>query len=318
MDQSNHEILRLQQKLDKLRALAADLSATQGEARAARAQIEKIESRLAALRGNRRSDRGSRSSTADMNESAESERSTKSTSISLQERHDEAVRDFHGSESSRTRAVAIFRECALHGHAPSQGWLGHCLLNGLGVATDIGEGLHWYRQAASAGVDFAQFQMGIEYLWGRNYPENPAEGVRWLELASAQGQPDALDLLGRCYVDGRGVRRNRKKGRALIEQAASRGSVSAQEFLSQYKYGQSQKADARIKAIVLTAIPIGLCWAIWGPLDSLIAEQIDDAFWTWCLWWLLRLIVWLLGLLCLAIAAWLPFQILRNRPTAGV
>jgi GAF domain-containing protein len=65
--------------------------------------------------------------------------------------------------------------------------------------------LEGLQKLAAAGDPVAQFDLGMRYWTGDQYPQDYAQAVRWFSLAAEQGNVAAQATLGDCYWAGRGV-----------------------------------------------------------------------------------------------------------------
>ncbi len=102
--------------------------------------------------------------------------------------------------------LAALQSQAARGDPWAQLNLGAAYDNGLGVAADAAQALHWYRRAAEQGLAQAQFNLGHSYATGHGVAQDYAEAVRWLTLAARQGMAEAQHLLAVCYLEGLGVK----------------------------------------------------------------------------------------------------------------
>ncbi|MBF0381471.1 MAG: sel1 repeat family protein [Magnetococcales bacterium] len=92
---------------------------------------------------------------------------------------------------------------ALHWHtlaakqnfALSQHDLGTMYLEGLGVAPDIGQAVYWFTKAAEQGDAKAQSNLGILYATGQGVDENVVEAAKWFHLSAASGLLDGVENL---------------------------------------------------------------------------------------------------------------------------
>lgn len=117
--------------------------------------------------------------------------------------------------------LASLRADAARGDPWAQLNLGAAYDNGLGVAPDAAQALHWYRRAAEQGVAQAQFNLGHSYAVGHGMAQNYTEAVRWLTLAARQGLVEAQHLLAVCYREGLGVTADRDAAQRWLTRAAA-------------------------------------------------------------------------------------------------
>ena len=97
---------------------------------------------------------------------------------------------------------------ASRGHAKAQTSLGALYADGVGVAQNYREALHWYRLAAGQGEAAAQYALGLLCDTGRGVPHDSAEAVEWYSKAASQGHADAQYNLAAIYEEGDGVPRD--------------------------------------------------------------------------------------------------------------
>jgi TPR repeat protein len=77
--------------------------------------------------------------------------------------------------------------------------LGCMYLAGIGVEKDPPTAGEWYRKAACAGFDKAQFSLGLLLISGDGIGQNYDEALGWLSLA-AKGSNPALSQECRPYI----------------------------------------------------------------------------------------------------------------------
>jgi hypothetical protein len=102
---------------------------------------------------------------------------------------------------------------------------------GIGVERSAQQALLWRRRAADLGEAQAQFELGRQYLEGRQVPVQPREAALWFERAAGQGHTEARFALGKMLAEGRGMPPDPAEGRRLIERAADEGLAAAQAWL---------------------------------------------------------------------------------------
>ena len=99
--------------------------------------------------------------------------------------------------------------------------------NGVGVKTDLGAALKWFRKAAEAGDARGQANLGLMYENGNGVAKDYAEAVKWYRKAAEQEESVAQSYVGLCYEDGRGVRRDVAEAIRWYRKAAANGSTEA-------------------------------------------------------------------------------------------
>ena len=118
--------------------------------------------------------------------------------------------------------------------------LGKCWRDGRGVLPDDEQAELWFRWAAEAGYDFAQYALG-KLLQSQN---RTGEAVSWDEKAAAQGNSWAAYRLGKLYLEGKDVPKDVPKAVAYLTDSAEQRNQYAQYTLGKlYLTGQDVKQD---------------------------------------------------------------------------
>eukprot|EP00227_Mantoniella_beaufortii_P015898 CAMPEP_0197592248 /NCGR_PEP_ID=MMETSP1326-20131121/14987_1 /TAXON_ID=1155430 /ORGANISM="Genus nov. species nov., Strain RCC2288" /LENGTH=435 /DNA_ID=CAMNT_0043157925 /DNA_START=132 /DNA_END=1435 /DNA_ORIENTATION=- len=115
-----------------------------------------------------------------------------------------------GVPKDYSEAADAFRVAAEAGHPAAALDLGHCLMNGLGIAGGKKQtmAVKAYMQAAEAGIPEAMYHLGIAYLSGAGVRRQETAAAKWLTAASRVRHPVAMNELAQMYVTGRGVDRD--------------------------------------------------------------------------------------------------------------
>ncbi len=92
-------------------------------------------------------------------------------------------------------ARRLLKQPALHGVVSAQSRLGRLLCCDCGNPRDRRIGVEMLRQAARAGDQAAQLELGRFYSQPRD--KAPQQALHWLNQAAAQGSPEAKRLLGK-------------------------------------------------------------------------------------------------------------------------
>lgn len=124
--------------------------------------------------------------------------------------------------------------------------LGALHADGLGVARDDEQALHWYREAAEMGSARAQFQTGRFLATGRAGAADPAAALAWYQRAAAQGNAEAQLALGHALLRGEGTQIDPVQGRYWLLRAARQGQAQAQLQLGALTEAAGQPADALV------------------------------------------------------------------------
>jgi len=87
------------------------------------------------------------------------------------------------------------RASAEQGNAVAQYHLAVIYDRGIGVESNDGEALKWYRQAAEQGHAKAQYNLGMMYYFGKGVPEDKTTGYQWVILAADRGEKTAKEAM---------------------------------------------------------------------------------------------------------------------------
>ena len=77
--------------------------------------------------------------------------------------------------------------------------------------------------AAEAGLDLAQYNLGILYYTGQGVDQNLKMAFKWTEAAAQQGHVDAQANLASLYLQGVGTQLNEEQGLEWLITAAKNG-----------------------------------------------------------------------------------------------
>ena len=107
-----------------------------------------------------------------------------------------------------------------------------------GMATDESMSLEERDEAAKqlealadSGNDYAAYQLGKEYLSGKNTPKNPERAAEYVRMAAEQGNPYAQYLLGKLYLSGDGVPKDKDAAHDWFQKAQVQGHDYAGFFM---------------------------------------------------------------------------------------
>ena len=103
------------------------------------------------------------------------------------------LEEYENPESEKTEQVRVLEQLWQSGFPLAAYQLGKCWRDGLGVLPDDNQAELWFRRAAEAGYDFAQYALG-KLLQSRQQID---EAVSWYEKAAAQGNSWAAYRLGK-------------------------------------------------------------------------------------------------------------------------
>lgn len=110
---------------------------------------------------------------------------------------------------------------------------------------DFETALHEFTLAAEAGLDLAQYNLGILYFTGQGVERDVVEAFRWTEAAALQGHVAAQFNLGSLYYAGDGVEANPEKAVEMFRLAGRAGHANAALILANmFADGELSTTDA--------------------------------------------------------------------------
>ena len=113
----------------------------------------------------------------------------------------EVLEEYENPESEKAEQVQVLEQLWQRGFSLSAYQLGKCWRDGRGVLPDDEQAELWFRRAAEAGYDFAQYALG-KLLQSQKRMD---EAVSWYGKAAAQGNSWAAYRLGKLYLEGKAV-----------------------------------------------------------------------------------------------------------------
>ncbi len=127
-------------------------------------------------------------------------------------------------------------------------------------------------EAAEAGDMEAQYQLGIQYLFGTDVPQDPAKAAGWFKKAADQGLVPAIRELGILMSSGEGIEPDPVQGAILIGRAADELDPSAMYHLGlMFERGIGVEEDKQ-KAVRLLAYAAMMGY----PGAEIDAQRLDD------------------------------------------
>jgi len=97
-----------------------------------------------------------------------------------------------GAKKDVAEAVRLYKEGTDLGSPYAQNCLGYCYEQGVGITQDNKEADRLYTLSAEQGYDKAQYNMGVNYKYGKiGLTKNNDVAKRWFQLAAAQGDEDS-------------------------------------------------------------------------------------------------------------------------------
>ena len=115
--------------------------------------------------------------------------------------------------------------------------------NGKGVMPLELEKFRWTLSAARLGHPAAQWQVGLDYLYGHISEPDDELAFYWLQKSASNGSPEGMAHLGSCFILGIGVSVDKEHGERLIKEAAEKGSISAKHMLEGWAYPTHVRLD---------------------------------------------------------------------------
>ena len=152
----------------------------------------------------------------------------------------EVLEEYENPESEKAEQVQVLEQLWQRGFSLSAYQLGKCWRDGRGVLPDDEQAELWFRRAAEAGYDFAQYALG-KFLQSQKRMD---EAVSWYGKAAAQGNFWAAYRLGKLYLEGKAVPKDVPKAVGYLTFSAEQGNQYAQYTLGKlYLPGQDVKPD---------------------------------------------------------------------------
>ena len=152
----------------------------------------------------------------------------------------EILSEYENTEAEKAEQVQMLEHLWNAGFTVAAHLLGKCWRDGMGVLPDDEQAELWFRRAAEAGHDFAQYALG-KLLQSQKRMD---EAVFWYEEAAAQDNPYAAYRLGKLYLQGEQVPKDAATALAYLTQSALQGNQYAQYTLGKlYLTGQDVDQD---------------------------------------------------------------------------
>ena len=152
----------------------------------------------------------------------------------------EVLEEYENPEEEKVEQVRVLERLWQRGFPLAAYQLGKCWRDGRGVLPDDEQAELWFRRAADAGYDFAQYALG-KFLQSQRRTD---EAVSWYEKAAAQGNSCAAYRLGKLYLEGKDVPKDVPKAVACLTESAEHGNQYARYTLGKlYLTGQGVKQD---------------------------------------------------------------------------
>jgi len=111
-------------------------------------------------------------------------------------------------------------------------------------AGDFETAFREFSVAAEAGLDLAQYNLGILYFTGQGVEQNLDAAFKWTESAAKQGHLGAQFNLATLYYDGQGTPQDRDTAVTWFSQAGKAGNPEAAFVLAKmYQDGEHVPKD---------------------------------------------------------------------------
>ena len=136
-----------------------------------------------------------------------------------------------GAPLDPARAAYWFRLAATAGHNDAQYNLALLLVHGTDVAADPAEALQWFEAAALQGHAPAQLQLATLYHLGQGVAPDLPQAVLWYRRAALSGEPTAQYNLALLHQRGEAASLDAEMARYWMQQAAAQGHVAALQAL---------------------------------------------------------------------------------------
>lgn len=126
------------------------------------------------------------------------------------------------------KAVEFFRQAAEAGNDSAQYMLAECLFYGWGTECNREEAIVWFHRVAVKGDIDAQYSLGYCYYYGVGAEVDYRSAFKWLSMASAMEHREAKALLAECHYYGKGTTQDYEAALALYLDLAKRDVADAQ------------------------------------------------------------------------------------------
>ena len=152
----------------------------------------------------------------------------------------QVLEEYENPEEEKAEQVQVLEQLWQRGFSLAAYQLGKCWRDGRGFLPDDQQAELWFRRAAEAGYNFAQYALG-KLLQSQKRMD---EAVSWYGKAAAQGNFWAAYRLGKLYLEGKAVPKDVPKAVGYLTFSAEQGNQYAQYTLGKlYLPGQDVKPD---------------------------------------------------------------------------
>ncbi|KAL4087312.1 hypothetical protein PRIC1_013206 [Phytophthora ramorum] len=146
----------------------------------------------------------------------------------------DALSTGEGTRKNEKKAFELFMKCAESGVPPAYMNVSNMYTSGTGTKKNEVEALKWLIKAAEAGDPSAKSRLGEYYSFGRGgVQKNQPRAVQYYKEAATAGVITAQFNLGYLFLTGDGVPQDALQAEALFRRAAEKGFVMAMINLAQ-------------------------------------------------------------------------------------
>lgn len=131
------------------------------------------------------------------------------------------------------KAIALFEEAAQAGNQLAQYQLGNCYRYGNGVGIDKKKAAEYWHKSAEAGCIEAKYELGCLYYNGDGVKRNHDKAFTLFMEGAEAGHHASLYMAGECYSKGKGVKKDKKKAVEYWEKAAAKGNHKAKDRIKE-------------------------------------------------------------------------------------
>lgn len=125
-----------------------------------------------------------------------------------------------------SKAVECYQQAAEAGSQEGQFNLGYALYNGEGIDKDYATAAMWFKRAARKGFAKAQYNLAYCYMYGRGVPIDYDKALRNLTDAANNGNQNAQLTLAECYEKGVLVMQDKKMSQLWKDKAAGKHAAA--------------------------------------------------------------------------------------------
>ena len=125
-----------------------------------------------------------------------------------------------------SKAVECYQQAAEAGSQEGQFNLGYALYNGEGIDKDYATAAMWFKRAARKGFAKAQYNLAYCYMYGRGVPIDYDKALRNLTDAANNGNKNAQLTRAECYEKGVLVMQDKKMSQLWKDKAAGKHTAA--------------------------------------------------------------------------------------------